>query len=699
MKNLKLSVKIGTGFGILIAIATVLGVVAIFEMRGVQKKAKSLADEFVPEVGVSNEVERTSLATMYEMRGYALSLEDRYLDAGRRNLAAVKVSLRNAGDLAEKSPNLVKLRDAVQIVEARIMEYEKLADETAARNREIERMRKAMDAAAAQLEKNCLEYRRSMMARLKDEMNAGASSGALDERLLKISLINASLDLVNRIRINNFKAQATRDPELMEAALKLFEEGDSKGETLKTLTRQEENRKQVNAILAAAGDYRKAMVNLLDAWKARESLNAQREKAAEHVLAEAKAAAEKGMAETLEIAEDAETSLSFASRVMIIGLLIALVAGAIIAAVITRGVTRPMLKGVAFAAQLTGGDLTADIDIRQKDEVGVLAGTLRDMVSRLKTVVEEVKSAADNVASGSLELSKSSEQMSQGAAEQASAAEEVSSSMEQMAANIRQNADHAMETEKIALKSADDARRSGKSVGEAVLAMKQIAEKISVIEEISRQTDLLALNAAIEAARAGEHGKGFAVVASEVRKLAERSQRSAAEINKVSASTMGIAEEAGEMLRNLVPDIQRTAELVQEITAACNEQNSGAEQINKAIQQLDQVIQQNSSLSEEMASTSEELAGQAEQLQITMRFFKVNQNGDKQGATKGRTAGGRKPSPPLHHAPLPRARRNGQNGDPQTQAAEDHETPTGYVSQGRGYIDRWDADDEEFEQY
>jgi methyl-accepting chemotaxis protein len=200
--------------------------------------------------------------------------------------------------------------------------------------------------------------------------------------------------------------------------------------------------------------------------------------------------------------------------------------------------------------------------------------------------------------------------------------------MEQMVSNIKQNADNAQQTDKIANKSAKDAQESGKSVLEAVSAMKEIASKISIIEEIARQTNLLALNAAIEAARAGEHGKGFAVVAAEVRKLAERSQKAAGEINQLSANTLKVSEKSGEMLDKLVPDIQRTAELVQEITAASKEQDTGAEQINKALQQLEQVIQQNASASEEMASTTEELTGQSDQLVSALSFFRT---GDEDG--------------------------------------------------------------------
>jgi len=326
--------------------------------------------------------------------------------------------------------------------------------------------------------------------------------------------------------------------------------------------------------------------------------------------------------------------------IVIIGLSIVAVV-AIFAFLIARGISDSLVRGVDFAGLVAAGDLTAEIDVDQKDEVGILADALREMVSKLRDVVGDVKRIADNVArgseemnSGAEEMSSSAGEMSQGATEQAASAEEASASTEQMASSIGQNADNASQTERIALKSAEDARESGIAVTKTVNAMKEIVQKVLIVEEIARQTDLLALNAAVEAARAGEYGRGFAVVASEVRKLAERSQKAASEISKLSVSSVEIAEKAGEMLAMLVPDIQKTAELVQEISAASSEQNNGSEQINKAVQQLDQVIQQNVSVSEEMSSTSEEmasisekLASQAEQLRNTIEFFKVDDTG------------------------------------------------------------------------
>jgi methyl-accepting chemotaxis protein len=330
----------------------------------------------------------------------------------------------------------------------------------------------------------------------------------------------------------------------------------------------------------------------------------------------------------LQQASENNGALYETSRMLLIGLLVAsaLIAG-IAATWIVLSISNAINSALKLANSVADGDLNATATVKSNDEIKDLIDALNAMTRKLREVVAEVTAATRNVASGSQEMSATAEQLSQGATEQASSTEEASASMEEMAATIKQSADNASQTEKIARQSAADAIASGEAVNNAVTAMQTIAEKIMVVQEIARQTDLLALNAAVEAARAGEHGRGFAVVASEVRKLAERSQAAAAEISTLSGHTVKAAQSAGEMLGKLVPDIQRTAELVEEISAGSREQNAGAAQINTAIQQLDKVTQQNTSAAEQMSATSEELASQAEQLQSAISYFRVDDRG------------------------------------------------------------------------
>ena len=325
--------------------------------------------------------------------------------------------------------------------------------------------------------------------------------------------------------------------------------------------------------------------------------------------------------------------------IAVVMLIIGIVVSVGVSIFITRSITIPTGLCLKFANALAGGDLTQRVEVTSNDEIGQLVKAMDELGGSLRNVVADITKAADNVASGSAEMSATSQQLSQGASEQSASAEETTSSMEEMTSSIQQNADNAKQTDKLASKAAADTQASGEAVNQTVQSMKEIAEKINIIEEIARKTDLLALNAAVEAARAGEHGKGFAVVASEVRKLAERSQTAAADISRLTVTGVTVAEGAGEMLNKLVPDIRKTAELVQEINAASNEQNVGAGQVNKAIQELDKVIQQNASAAEEMASTAEELTSQAEQLQATIGFFKTGETGSSRGsASKARHA-------------------------------------------------------------
>ena len=313
-----------------------------------------------------------------------------------------------------------------------------------------------------------------------------------------------------------------------------------------------------------------------------------------------------------------KTAISIGGAALLIGIVISLM--------VTNAIVRPLRSAESTVTRLAGGDLNQDVKSSSRDETGIMLNAMGRMIGKLRDVVAGVNVAASNIATGSEELAATAESMSQGSSEQAASVEELSASIDSVTASIEKNVRNSKETAYIAANASSKAAESGEVVAGAVGAMKDIAEKITIIEDIARQTNLLALNAAIEAARAGEHGKGFAVVAAEVRKLAERSGVAAGEISELSISTLNVADKAVTMLNELVPEIGKTSDLVEEINATCAEQDGSIKQIGQAVLQVETTTQTSASSAEEVAATSQELAGQAENLRRLLGYFKCDSN-------------------------------------------------------------------------
>jgi methyl-accepting chemotaxis protein len=625
LSNFKLAGQLAIGFGAIIVITIILGSMASINMFSSANEAEVLSNKYVPAIGMVNNLERNSLRTMYSMRGYAYTQEESFWNEGVKNLDQVKRDLSDAIALANKE-NMPVLKDQATKAEQSVRTYEDLAKKTQDANKRLEGYVNQMNTFAGEFVQNCTTFIDDQHKLLQRDINASVGKGTLLERETKIRLVNEVIDKGNTLRVANFRAQAQRDPDHFQEAVKSFSiANELRG--IREITRLASNIKQIDNIEQSANSYVDAMNSYIAVWFEREKLNVQRNDAANQVLAAALETAETELRLIEESSNGMNASLASSSVVMIFGLIIAIILAVVLAMIITRNIVAGITRGVGIAEIIANGDLTINVErefLERKDEIGTLAKALQNMGEKLKEVIGSVMLGSDNIASASLQMSSGSQQVSQGASEQASSAEEVSSSMEEMAANIQQNTDNAQEADKISQKVSDGVQKVGAASQDSLISIRDIAEKINIINDIAFQTNILALNAAVEAARAGEQGRGFAVVAAEVRKLAERSKIAADEIVALSKKSVDVTENASELMTGLIPEIERTAKLVQEIAAASMEQTSGADQVNTAIQQLNQVTQQNAAASEEMATSAEELSSQADQLKEIISYFKID---------------------------------------------------------------------------
>lgn len=582
--DLKIGVKIGSGFGILIILGAIIGGIAITNMSRIQVETNNLSNKSLPSVNESVRADKDWREVLINLQAYDQIRDIYYLNRADEYINKFSHSLATLISLAESSDNATLSGDKLKQINKSLKEFQLITDQY-----------KDLVIANSELLNN-------MESQIKLLQSSAEGSGVLNN--------------INAASFHIFSSISNRKPNLIENASPYINRARR---DINSLSRT--NYARANSVINSAEqiivNYKKARV-----------IELKRNELEDLMKVDIMALADIGVDQITEMTEktnniiiDSRISLLF---IMVIILIIGIVLGYFISSTITRSIK----QGLQIAQNISNGILHRQREVSRKDEIGELMTALNRMNNQLKFIVEDITSGFENILIASNEMNRNATELSEAATDQAATTEEISSSIEELHANFLQNAENANTTEQIAMASVEGIRDGNKATEMASKSLNAIIERIGFIGDLAFQTNILALNAAVEAARAGDHGRGFAVVAAEVKRLADSSKEAAEIINKVSRETVVASDQAGVKLKNIVPEIEKTAQLIQGIKLASNEQEAGINQINNAIQQLNNIAQQNAYSSENMANSSNNLSDLADKLKKTISFFQVGAETD-----------------------------------------------------------------------
>jgi len=568
--DLKIGTKIGIGFGLLIFLSALIGGISIVSMRQIQKETDFLANESLPSVNESFRIDKDWREVMFYLQAYDYIRDPYYLNRADQYLTKYANSLDGLIKIADNSKKSSIQKDKLTSLKGSLSEYRSLIE------------------SYKEIENKNQKLLNNIEEGIADLQNSGGAGS---------NVLSAGYQIM--LAVNKRKPH-----ELEKAEDYLYKAKGAGGSAsaYKVITSGEQ---------------------LISGYKKARELELKRNEMENLLKVDIMALADVGLDHITEMTEISNSIITSSRISLNFIMVIILIIGVVLGTIISRSITSSIKMGLKIAQNISNGILHRQREVSRKDEVGELMTALNRMNNQLKFIVEDISTGIQNIALASQRMNKNATELSEAATDQAATTEEISSSIEELHANFMQNADNAEETEKIAIATVDGIREGNRATDLASESLNDIIDRVSFIGDLAFQTNILALNAAVEAARAGEHGRGFAVVAAEVKKLADSSKQAAELINKTSRETVIASDQAGLKLKNIVPEIEKTAVLIQGIKLASAEQEVGINQINNAIQQLNNIAQQNAFSSENMATSAQDLSALSEKLKKTISFFQV----------------------------------------------------------------------------
>lgn len=566
--------KIGIGFTILTVLSAVIGGIAIINMSKIQTETKFLANESLPSVNESVRTDKDWREVLISMQAYDHLRDIYYLDRANENLGKFSHSLNALISIAENSEastlNVKKLNE----IKISLTNYENLIAEY----------------------KELVVGNEVLLETLETDIHS----------IQKSAPGSNIVGIINEGGYYLYQSINKRKPHELSQARGYFNQ----------VARQSANGSKSQQIATNA-------LKLIDGYQKARTIELKRNEIEDLLKVDVMALADVGVDQITEMTETTNKIISNSRISLNFIMAIIIIIGIVLGYFISSSITKSIKMGLKIAQNISNGILHRQREVSRKDEIGELMTALNRMNNQLKFIVEEISGGIENIFVASQRMNKNASELSETATDQAATTEEISSSIEELHANFLQNAENANTTEAIAMAAVEGIRDGNSATEMASKSLNSIIERVGFIGDLSFQTNILALNAAVEAARAGEHGRGFAVVAAEVKKLADSSKQAAEMINKVSRETVIASDDAGVKLRKIVPEIEKTAQLIQGIKIASNEQEAGINQINNAIQQLNNIAQQNAFSSENMANSSQDLSALADKLKKVITFFKL----------------------------------------------------------------------------